>query len=249
MIYKLENYLDSTYLKTPKQSKLTKVENQKIIINLVNEAIVNQFKLIMIFPSEVKWVKEVITKEKSKVLIGTVISFPEGTNTIEEKLSEMLQAIHNGADELDVVINYEAFKNGDKNLIQKEVLLLSQFALKNQKTIKFIIETAALNNKQITQVSALIKNTITSNFKENEFEKVFIKSSTGIFNTPQNLPNGATEEAIIIMLENGSPLPIKASGGIKNKQDANFFLKLGVKRLGTSSALAIINNENTNGIY
>ena len=83
-----------------------------------------------------------------------------------------------------------------------------------------------------------------SHFKESDYQTIFIKSSTGFFKTENNLPNGATFESIIIMLENGSPLSIKASGGIKSYDEALTMIRLGVKRIGTSSAKAIANNTN-----
>jgi len=245
----IKQYLDSTYLKTAEQAKVSKKENNVLVQNFVQEAIDEQFKLVMVRPDKVVLAKKLITEQNSKVAVGTVIGFPEGTATIEEKLMEAEQAIKDGADELDFVINFEAFKLGEINTVKNEVLQGTTLALQNNKTVKWIIEIAALNGAQIIQLTTLIKNVVVANFKENEFEKVFVKSSTGFYKTIDNLPNGATFPAIMAMLENAFPLSVKASGGIKTKEEALEMIKLGVKRIGTSSAKAISEGIETSGNY
>ena len=245
----IKSYLDSTYLKTAKQAKISEKENTVLVQNFVQETIDEKFKLVMIRPDKVALAKKLIIAQDSKVLVGTVIGFPEGTYTIEEKLTEAQQAIKDGADELDFVINFEAFKLGEINIVKNEVLRGTQFALQNNKTIKWIIEIAALNGAQIIQLTSLIKNVVAANFKEKEFENVFVKSSTGFYETLDGSPNGATFPAIIAMLENAFPLPVKASGGIKTKEDALEMIKLGVKRIGTSSAKAISEGVETSDNY
>ena len=234
---KINQYLESTYLKTAKQANLSDQADIQMVKSLVEEAISNEFKVVMIRPNHVVFANELVNKAKSKVLIGTVIDFPKGKGGLEKKLSQAKQAIIDGADELDFVVDYKAFKKKNIVLVKEEILICTNFCI--DKTIKWIIETAALNNKQIIQLSALIKNVIISNFKEENFGNIYVKSSTGFFKTKNNEPNGATLESIIIMIENASPLPIKASGGIKNFADANDYIKLGVKRIGTSSAKII----------
>jgi deoxyribose-phosphate aldolase len=245
----IKSYLDSTYLKTAEQANVSENENNALIQNFVQETIDEKFKLVMIRPDKVALAKKLIDSQYSKVLIGTVIGFPEGTNTIEEKVLEAKQAIKDGADELDFVVNFEAFKLGDIDLVKKEVLQGTQLALQHNKTIKWIIEIAALNGAQIIQLTSLIKNVVVANFKENEFENVFVKSSTGFYKTLNDLPNGATFPAIIAMLENAFPLSVKASGGIKTKEEALEMIKLGVKRIGTSSAKAISEGIESSGDY
>ncbi len=239
----IKNYLDSTYLKTANQAKVSETVNKKIVINAINEAIDEGFKLIMILPNYVSLAKKMIVNSKSSVTIGTVISFPEGTNSIIIKLNEAENAIKNGADDLDFVINYKAFKNNEIDLVKTEVLQCTKLGIINNKIVKWIIETAALNDTEIIKICTLIKNVVLSNFKESDYQFIFIKSSTGFFDTENNLPNGATLENIVIMLENGSPLSIKASGGIKSYNEALSMIQLGVKRIGTSSAKAIANKS------
>lgn len=245
----IKQYLDSTYLKTAKQAKISEKENTVLVQNFVQETIDERFKLVMIRPDKVALAKKLIAAQNSKVLIGTVIGFPEGTHTIEEKLIEAKQAIKDGADELDFVINFEAFKLGEIKRVKEEVLQGTNLALQHNKAIKWIIEIAALNGAQIIQLTALIKNVVVANFKENEFENVFVKSSTGFYKTVDGLTNGATFPAIMAMLENAFPLSVKASGGIKTKEEALEMIKLGVKRIGTSSAKAISEGIETSGSY
>jgi deoxyribose-phosphate aldolase len=245
----IKQFLDSTYLKTPQQANLSVEENTFVVKGFIQEAIDENFKLIMIRPDMVSLAKKMITNANSKVAIGTVIGFPEGTHSFDEKQKEAIQAINDGADDLDFVCNYEAFKKGEIDLVKKEILELTKLGLENNKIVKWIIEVAALNDTQIIQICTLIKNVIIANFKEECYNSVFIKSSTGFYKTENGLPNGATIPSIIIMLENGSPLPIKAAGGVRTYAEAIQMIELGVKRIGTSSAKAIAENKISTNEY
>ena len=235
----IKNYLDSTYLKTAAQAEISEAENLEIVKNFIQEAIDEDFKLVMIRPEMVSIANQMISKVHSKVTIGTVIDFPNGKASIEKKLEEAQKAIDDGADDLDFVCNYEAFKKGNSNLVKEEILKGTQLGIENHKIVKWIIEVAALSNQQIIQLSALIKNVVISNFKEENYSSVFVKSSTGFYKTANNLPNGATIPTIIMMLENASPLPVKAAGGIRTYDEAVEMIRLGVKRIGTSAAKTI----------
>ncbi len=245
----IRNYLDSTYLKTANQAGISEVENEKIVMQFVQEAIDGNFKLIMIRPDMVVKAKKIIVEANAVTLVGTVIDFPEGESDVMAKLEEAQRAIEDGADDLDFVCNYKVFKEGDIAIVKEEVLRCTKLGLDNNKTVKWIIEVAALTDKQIIQLSSLIKNVIISNFKEEDYNCVFVKSSTGFYKTEDDLPNGATVRTIIMMLENASPLPIKAAGGVRSYQDAVEMVRLGVKRIGTSGAKAIANGEDTNQEY
>lgn len=243
----IRQYLDSTYLKTAQQAKISKSANEAIVRTMVKEAIDEHFKLIMIRPEFVKMAREMVTKEKSLLLIGTVIDFPQGNSPISEKLAEAEQAIADGADELDFVANYNAFKNGDTELLKDEIFQGTQLGLSHLKTVKWIIEVAALAPDEIARISALIKGVVVSNFT-GHYNEVFVKSSTGFYDAGTGVPNGATMESVIIMLENAAPLPVKAAGGIRNFQEAAAMINLGVKRIGTSAAKEIANGgESKNG--
>ena len=245
----LKTFIDSTYLKTAAQANLSNFENDKIVSETIYEAISEHYKLVMIRPEYVLMAKKIILGANSTLDVGTVISFPEGTNSVTEKLAEASIAIADGADDLDFVINYEAFKNGTINLVKQEVLECTRLGIDHAKTVKWIIETAALTTDEIIKICVLIKNVVLSNFKEQAYQSIFIKSSTGFFKTENNTPNGATFDAIVLMLENGSPLSIKASGGIKTFEEAIAMIKLGVKRIGTSAAKAIVDNQIYDGDY
>ena len=245
----IKQFLDSTYLKTAEQASVLENENIEINIKSIQEAIDYNFKLIMIRPEIVSVAKKMISKANSKVTIGTVIDFPLGQNTLEYKLQEAQKAIEDGADDLDFVVNYEAYKQGNVDLVKEQVFTCTALGLQNNKIVKWIIEVAALNDTQIIGLCTLIKNVVISNFKESQYDSVFVKSSTGFFKTENNLPNGATIHTIQIMLENSFPLPVKAAGGVRNYEEAIEMIKLGVKRIGTSAAKAIVEGNNADNSY
>jgi len=236
----LRQYIDSTYLKTAEQTSVSQEQNKEIVTTTILDAIRYKFKLVMIRPEMVAFARRLIDAVDSKVLVGTVVDFPFGNSSIDDKLTQAKQAIENGADELDFVIDYTAFKNGITQKPKQEVLEGTKLALNNQKAIKWIIETAALSPVQIATISTLIKEVIVTNFAEVFYEKIFVKSSTGFYKTPNGEPNGATIEAIKIMIESSFPLPIKAAGGVRNVEEAEQMIKLGVQRIGTSSAKSLM---------
>ena len=245
----IKQYLDSTYLKTAIQAELNESQNLAVVKKFIREAIDEKFKLIMIRPDMVSMARNMITDANSNVEIGTVIDFPEGKSGVEAKLTEANQAIQDGVDDLDFVCNYWAFKEGNVDLVKEEILKCTQLGLENNKVVKWIIEVAALDEKQIVQLSALVKNVVVSNFKEKDYASVFVKSSTGFYKTENELPNGTTVSSIILMLENASPLPVKAAGGVRTYQEALEMIRLGVKRIGTSGAKAIASGESTQSGY
>lgn len=245
----IRQYLDSTYLKTAAQAGLSEVDNTIVVKQCIQEAIDENFKLIMIRPDHVPLAKQMIVKSNSGLQVGTVIDFPDGKSSIQDKLIEATLAVNKGADELDFVCNYEAFKSGDIEVVKEEILKGTRLGFEHGKIVKWIIEVAALNDKQIMQLSALIKNCIITNFDESEYCSVFVKSSTGFYKTEEGLPNGATVPTIILILENASPLPVKAAGGVRTYAEAKEMIGLGVKRIGTSVAKAIANGESTTSEY
>lgn len=246
---KLSQYLDSTYLKLPNQANLSEEQTKKKVIQLIEEAISFDFKLVMIRPNYIPLAKEMILKANSNVTVGTVIGFHEGTYSLEAKLKEAQIAIDLGVDDLDYVVNYLAFKKGNIGLVKEEIVKGTKIGLDNNKLVKWIIEVAALTNEEIASISKLIKEVVIDNFGEENASKVFVKSSTGFYKTKEGKPNGATFESIKIMSDNAKPLKIKAAGGVKTKDDALKMITLGVERIGTSSAKQIIEGENINIDY
>lgn len=245
----IRQYLDSTYLKTAAQAGLTPVENIEVNKRFIQEAIDEKFKLIMIRPDQVSLASALIQQANSKVGIGTVVDFPEGKSPLHIKLEEAITAIHNGADELDFVADYEAFKRGEIDKVKQQVLEGTRLGLSHNKIVKWIIEVAALNDPQIVQLTALIKNVVIANFKEEQYANVFVKSSTGFYVTAEGLPNGATISSIKLMIENAFPLSVKAAGGVRTLEEALEMIALGVKRIGTSSAKTIANGQTTKNDY
>ena len=152
-------------------------------------------------------------------------------------------------DELDYVINYTAFLKGNIDLVNNEIIKGSKLALDNNKTIKWIIEVAALTNDQIIKITKLIRDTVLENFGIENAQNVFVKSSTGFYKTKNNEPNGATFEAMELINKYAKPLQTKAAGGIKSYKDAIKMITLGVSRIGTSSAKLIAEGKSTKNIY
>lgn len=245
----IRHYLDATYLKTAAQANLSEEENNEVVREAIQEAIDHQFKLIMIRPEQVVLAKEMIQQATSKVSIGTVIDFPAGEGILAKKLEEAQTAIANGADDLDFVVNYKAFTQGAVEEVKQQVIACTKLGLDHHKIVKWIIEVAALDPRQIMQLTVLIKNTIIAHFSEKDFEKVFIKSSTGFYKTPEGVPNGATPKTIKLMLENSFPLPVKAAGGVRTYDEAIAMIQLGVKRIGTSAAKAIVTGQISKSVY
>lgn len=232
--------MDSTYLKTPKQSGLSDSETLEKVHELTREAIEHRFHAVMVRPDYVKSVRMLIDESGADVKLGTVIDFPEGVSSVKEKLSEAGMVIANGADDLDFVIDYKAYKNGDLAKVTEEVESCTRAGLNEGRIVKWIIETAALTDEEIIGLTSLIRETVTEKLTKYNPEDVFVKSSTGFYVTPNGEPNGANPHVIKLMLDNAGPLSVKASGGVRTNEDARKMIEMGVKRIGTSSALKIV---------
>ena len=162
-------------------------------------------------------------------------------------MKEAEKAIEDGADELDFVINYEVFKKGNVEALKFEFLKGTELCLRNHKVVKWIIEIAALTDEQIVAITKNIVKWANISFPKEQLPNIFIKSSTGFYITENGKPNGATKEGIKIMLDNAGDLSVKAAGGVRTPQDAEEMLKMGVKRIGTSSALALLGKGKASG--
>ena len=245
----LNKYLDSTYLKTPEQAGISEEETKQKVIDLINEAIKYDFILVMIRPEFVKMARKMIDNAKANVQVGTVIGFHEGTLPLDEKLKEAKQAIADGVDELDYVVNFQEYKKGNLDLVKKEVLEGTKLGLENGKKVKWIIEVAALNDEQIVGLTQLIRDVVLENFDKSKAKDVFVKSSTGFYKPTNGKPAGATFEAMQLIVDNAKPLSAKAAGGVKTAEDAIKMIKMGVDRIGTSSAYKIYSGQENNTLY
>jgi deoxyribose-phosphate aldolase len=209
-------YIDHTILKPT-----TTLEEIK---NLCAEATQYGFAAVCVPPPFVRNAKALL--KETAVKVATVIGFPFGYSIAKAKIFETQQAIDDGADELDMVINITALKNGQWAYLESEIQYIIEGIHKNNRLIKVIIESGVLTNEEIIRCCEI-------------YAKVgadFLKTSTGY------AEKGATPEAVALMREHlPAHVKIKASGGIR---DAAFAIKLigaGADRLGCSASVAIVN--------
>lgn len=182
---------------------------------------------VCIPPSFVKEAKEYVGE---KIKICTVIGFPNGYNTTAVKCFEAENAINNGADEIDTVINVGHLKDKRYDLILSELSALKKAC--GDKILKVIIETCLLTDEEIIKMCEIVT----------ESGADYIKTSTG-FST-----EGATPEAVKLMCENvGKNVKVKAAGGISSLGDAEEFIRLGAERLGTSRVVKLAKKINDSG--
>lgn len=197
------------------------------IKKICDEGIENKVASACIPPSYVKQAKEYVG---DKLAICTVIGFPNGYQTTAVKNFETKDALENGADEIDMVINLGHVKDKKFDEIQAEIAELK--ATCGDKILKVIIETCFLTDEERIELCKVVTNA----------KADFIKTSTG-FGT-----RGATLEDIQVFAKYvGKDVKIKAAGGVKNLETAEEFINAGASRLGTSSLLKIINNQEVTG--
>lgn len=212
----LNEYIEHTLLKQD--------ATEKDLLKLFEEAKENNFLGVCINPNYVKLAKENLKDTDIKIV--TVIGFPLGANKTSVKIFETEQAIADGADEIDMVINVTKLKDNDKDFIINEIKSIKN-ACKNH-NLKVIIETDLLTKEEIIRAC--------------EYSILggadFVKTSTGFVKSGV----GAKIEDVELMYKTvkNAQLKVKASGGIKDKQKAIALINAGASRLGTSSGVAII---------
>lgn len=233
----IAGYLDSTYLKTSAEAGVSEIETKEIVINAIKEAIDAKFACIMIRSEFIAIAKELIEKSKSKLKIGTVVDFPFGNSTTEQKIIEAKSAIESGAYDIDYVCDYNAFKRGAFAKFDSDILEGTKIVLGNKKIVKWIIETGALSVDEIRNIAKRISTLVQSNFPKNA-NKVFIKTSTGYYGG-----YGATVKDVKIIKLVAGNLQLKASGGMSNLKDCLEMIKAGANRIGTSKAVSIYNQS------
>lgn len=214
MAEKLNHYIDHTLLK-PEAT-----ENQ--IKTLCDEAMDYHFMSVCVNPTWVKKAAAFLTG--SDVRVCTVIGFPLGANTPELKAFEARNAIQNGATEVDMVINIGALKGGDDELVERDIRGVVE-AAEDKALTKVIIETSLLTNDEKVRACEIAKKAGAD----------FVKTSTG-FST-----GGATLEDVTLMRTVVGPeMGVKASGGVRTREDAEAFIAAGATRLGSSNGIAIV---------
>ena len=221
MVEKLNKYIDHTLLRQDATEEEIKA--------LCEEAREYDFKSVCVQPYWVKKVAAFLTG--SDVLVCTVVGFPHGANTAEVKTFEAKQAVQNGADEVDMVINIGALKDGDYQTVEHEIAALVE-AVKGKAILKVIIETCLLTEEEKEKMCDIVC----------EAGADYIKTSTG-FSTA-----GANFHDVELMVKGvHGRCKVKAAGGISTVEDMEKFLALGADRLGTSRAVKLLNGEQAKG--
>lgn len=194
---------------------------------LCSEAYEYGFAAVCVPPPFIKRAKLLL--EPTTVKVATVIGFPFGYSVIEAKVAETVMAIVDGADELDMVINLTALKNGDWEYLEKEVGLVLEVIRSRQKVLKVIIESGVLTREEIIACCRLYAKAGVD----------FVKTSTGY------AEKGATVEDVqLIRSHLPSTIRVKASGGIRTRQFATELINAGADRLGCSASVAIVSTTN-----
>ena len=217
----LNRMMDHTILKAD--------ATEQDVLQVIEEAKEYHFYSVCINPTWVKLAAEKLAGEP--VAVCTVIGFPLGANTSEVKAYETTDAINNGADEVDMVINVGALKSAQYKKVQQDIEAVVA-AAKDRALVKVIIETALLTKEEIVKACELARAAGAD----------FVKTSTG-FST-----SGAAAADVKLMRETVGPsMGVKASGGIHSAQEAMAMIEAGANRLGTSASVAIITGAKGEG--
>lgn len=218
----LNKYIDHTLLKPD--------STQEQIDNLIAEAVEYGFASVCVNPT---WVAHSAKALKdSDVNVCTVIGFPLGANTSATKAFETKNAVANGADEIDMVINIGALKSGDYQLVEDDIRAVVEAS--GEKLVKVIIEACLLTEQEKVKACQL---SVAAGAD-------YVKTSTG-FST-----HGATVADVTLMRQTVGPnIGVKAAGGARSFADAQAFIKAGATRIGTSAGVAIVSGEVADGGY
>jgi deoxyribose-phosphate aldolase len=213
----LTGMIDSTNVKA--------VATQGDIESLCREAIRYNFLCVCVNPIYVKLASMLL--KKSNVRLSSTVGFPFGVSLPETKKFEAARAVEDGANELDMVLNLGALKTGNYDAVKQDIAgVLSVKHLSKGISVKVIIETACLAKKEKIRACELAKAAGAD----------FVKTSTGFFD------KGATVDDVKLMRQTvGRKMGVKAAGGIRTYEDAVAMVKAGANRIGTSSAVEVIN--------
>lgn len=218
----IANYIDHTLLKA------TATNEQ--ILKLCEEAKKHKFAAVCVNSYYTKTVFEALKGTDVKVCV--VVGFPLGACTTETKAFETQQAVENGADEIDMVINIGALKSGDIAVVENDIAAVVKAA--SGAIVKVIIETCYLTEEEKEKAC----------FAASEAGAHFVKTSTG-FGT-----GGATIQDVTLMKKLvGKTMKVKAAGGVKNEDDAKNMILAGADRIGTSSGVDICEGRQAGSGY
>ncbi|WP_148886617.1 deoxyribose-phosphate aldolase [Streptococcus sp. Marseille-P6264] len=219
---KLNKYIDHTLLKAD--------ASQEQIETLIEEAKKYDFASVCVNPTWVSFAAQAL--KATDVKVCTVIGFPLGANTPEIKAFETSDAIQNGANEVDMVINIGALKSRNFDLVKRDIRAVVEAA--KGTLVKVIIETCLLTDDEKVKACQIAQKAGAD----------FVKTSTG-FST-----GGATVEDVALLRKTVGPdMGVKASGGARSYEDALAFIKAGATRIGASSGVAIMEGDVANGDY
>ena len=215
-IMELNKYIEHTLLKQDAK--------KEDFIKLFDEAIENKFLGVCVNPCYVNFAKEYL--KNSNVKIVTVVGFPLGATTTSSKVDEAKEAVQNGADEIDMVINVTKIKDGEFDFVEKEIKEVKKVC--GDKILKVILETDLLTPQEIKSACYACVNGGAD----------LVKTSTGFVKNGV----GAKVEDVKLMFETVSPygLKVKASAGIRDRKKALALINAGASRLGTSSGVQIV---------
>lgn len=210
----LSKYIDHTILKPD--------ATRQEIKTLCEEAATYNFASVCVNPCWVSYASELL--KDSSAVVCTVIGFPLGASTTKTKVFETKDAIANGAKEIDMVINIGALKNKEYVDVEEDIRAVVE-ASHPEAIVKVIIETCLLTKDEIVKACELSVAA----------KADFVKTSTG-FST-----GGATPEDVKLMKDTvGDKALVKASGGVRSKEDADVMISMGADRLGTSSGILLV---------
>ncbi|MEZ7605591.1 deoxyribose-phosphate aldolase [Streptococcus sp. 27098_8_113] len=219
---KLNKYIDHTLLKPD--------ASQEQIETLIEEAKKYDFASVCVNPTWVSFAAQAL--KATDVKVCTVIGFPLGANTPELKAFETSDAIQNGANEIDMVMNIGALKSRNFDLVERDIRAVVEAA--KGTLVKVIIETCLLTDDEKVKACQIAQKAGAD----------FVKTSTG-FST-----GGATVADVALMRKTVGPdMGVKASGGARSYEDALAFIKAGATRIGASSGVAIMEGDVANGDY
>lgn len=214
MAINLASMIDHTLLKA--EATVAQIEV------LCNEAIENKFASVCVNPAFVATSATIL--KGSGVKVCTVIGFPLGANTSAIKAAEAADAVKNGADEVDMVINVGMARSGKWDYVQKDIEAVVN-AVKGKALVKVIIETCFLNDEEKKNACIAAKNAGAD----------FVKTSTGFGSGGAKAEDVALMRAVV-----GPDMGVKAAGAVRDFKTAVAMVEAGANRIGTSSGVAII---------
>ena len=211
----LAKMFDHTYLKA--------FAKKKDMEKLCQEAKMINCKMVAINSCQTKLCKQLL--KDSDIHVGAAISFPLGQTTIETKLFETKDAIENGADEIDYVVNLTKVKDHDFDYIEDEMRQITKLCHDNKVICKVIFENCYLEKEEIIKLSEIAL----------KVKPDFIKTSTGFGTSGAKVEDVALMKSIV-----KDEVMVKAAGGIRDLETCMAMIKAGASRIGTSSSLKIL---------